>query len=150
MNSRAKTLFMVVGIIVLGIGGVIAYAAIRSGMDSSNQDKEPATKNNTSQTENSTTDNKPSTDTEKTTDVMVMDFAYSPASITVKKGTTVTWTNHDDVEHTVTSTDDSPVSFDSGLFGKDESFSFTFNEVGTYTYFCMPHPYMKGTVTVTE
>ena len=78
-------------------------------------------------------------------EVEIEDFAYAPVTITIKVGTTVTWTNKDSVRHTVTS--DTGL-FDSGLFGKGESFSYTFTETGTFTYFCTPHPYMKGTVIV--
>lgn len=82
--------------------------------------------------------------------VAITDFAYSPATITVKAGTAVTWTNQDSVMHTVTTEDGAPVSFDSGNFGQGETYSFTFEEPGTYDYYCIPHPYMKGTVVVTE
>lgn len=82
------------------------------------------------------------------TAVAITDFAFSPASITVKKGTTVTWTNNDSSEHTVTRTGNTGP--DSQLFGKGETFSYTFTEAGTFNYFCEPHPSMKGTVVVTE
>lgn len=74
---------------------------------------------------------------------------YSPAKITVKKGTTVTWTNQDSVNHTVTAKAGQKGP-DSGLFGKGQSFSYTYNDVGTFDYFCVPHPFMVGSVTVTE
>jgi plastocyanin len=77
--------------------------------------------------------------------VAIENFAFSPAAISVSIGTTVTWTNKDTVQHTVTSLTS---VFDSGLFGKDKSFSFTFNQVGTYEYYCLPHPYMTGKVIV--
>lgn len=83
-----------------------------------------------------------------TNSVTISDFAFSPASITVKKGTTVTWTNQDSVAHTVTS--DSGNMLDSPLFSEGETFSFTFNQTGTFTYHCTPHPQMKGTVVVTQ
>ena len=78
-------------------------------------------------------------------EVEIEDFAYVSAAITIKVGTTVTWTNKDSVRHTVSS--DTGL-FESGLFGKGESFSHTFTEAGTFTYHCAPHPYMKGTVIV--
>lgn len=83
-----------------------------------------------------------------TDEVEIEGFAFSPTSIKIKKGTTVTWTNKDSVEHTVTGVDGADM--DSGLFGKGETFSYTFNEVGTFGYICEPHPSMKGEVTVTE
>ncbi|MDO8751878.1 MAG: plastocyanin/azurin family copper-binding protein [Dehalococcoidia bacterium] len=79
--------------------------------------------------------------------VNIASFAFSPASLTVPVGTTVTWTNQDSVTHTVTA--------DSGAFNSvglafGQSFSYTFTTPGTYAYHCTPHPNMKGTVTVAQ
>ncbi|MDO8491761.1 MAG: cupredoxin family copper-binding protein, partial [Dehalococcoidia bacterium] len=71
--------------------------------------------------------------------------AFSPASISVPVGTTVTWTNKDSVAHTVTS--DSGV-FNSGNLSTNKTFSYTFATAGTFPYHCSLHTYMKGTVTV--
>lgn len=79
--------------------------------------------------------------------VEIKGYAFTPASITVKAGTTVTWTNQDDVRHDVM-TDTEGKGPSSELLAKGESYSFTFTEPGTYTYHCSPHPYMKGTVIV--
>ena len=79
--------------------------------------------------------------------VEIEDFAFAPGSLTVKVGTTVTWTNKDDIGHTATS--DTGV-FDSGTLQKGQSYSFTFSQAGTYGYFCKPHPYMVGTIIVVE
>ena len=84
-----------------------------------------------------------------TEEVEIEDFAFSPARITVKKGTTVTWTNKDDVEHNV-AFDDGGGAEDAKLIGKNESVSFTFNKTGEFAYHCSPHPYMKATVVVTD
>ncbi|MEX2556104.1 MAG: copper-containing nitrite reductase [Actinomycetota bacterium] len=73
------------------------------------------------------------------------EHAYDPAVIRVKAGTTVTWTNGDEVAHTVTADDG---SFDSGFLNAGQSWSHTFTEPGTYAYHCIPHPWMKGTVFV--
>ncbi len=81
----------------------------------------------------------------KTAKVAIQNFAYSPADITVQKGTTVTWTNLDSVQHTVTS--DTGL-FDSGRLSQDQVWSYTFNDAGTFSYHCTVHPNMKGTVTV--
>jgi amicyanin len=90
-------------------------------------------------------------DTSSTTDkVSIKNYEFSPASITVKVGTKVTWTNEDSVGHTVTADDPSSDAPASGTFSKGESYSFTFNKAGTYDYHCEPHPYMKATVVVTE
>ena len=78
--------------------------------------------------------------------VSIQNFAFTPTNLTVKKGTTVTWTNKDSIGHTVTG--DSGIS--SALLSQGESYSFTFNQTGQFSYHCNPHPGMIGTVTVTE
>jgi plastocyanin len=73
-------------------------------------------------------------------------WAFTPSRLEIEAGTTVVWTNQTDVSHTVTGTD---LSFeDSGPFGLGESFSQTFTEPGTFSYFCSPHPFMTGTIVV--
>ena len=79
--------------------------------------------------------------------VTIDNFAYRPPQLTVTSGTAVTWTNHDDVSHTVTADDGS--TFGSGAIGRGGTFTFTAGAPGTYTYFCQIHPFMKGTLTVT-
>jgi plastocyanin len=84
-----------------------------------------------------------------TNEVEIEDYAFKPGSITVKKGTTVKWTNKDDVQHDIVA-DTSGSGLGSELLSKGQSYSFTFDTAGAFTYHCGPHPYMKGTVTVTE
>ena len=82
------------------------------------------------------------------------DTAFSPKVIQVAQGTTVTWSNDDSVLHTVTAgSSDGQVGtpsgvFDSGDLLSGESFSFTFDEVGEFPYYCIPHPWMSGMVLV--
>lgn len=77
-------------------------------------------------------------------------FAFSPATITIKVGTTVTWTNNTGAPHTVTS--DDGTTFDSGIntpiSANGGTYSFTFTKAGTFTYHCQIHPFMKATVIV--
>ena len=80
-------------------------------------------------------------------EVKIDNFSFTPATLTVAVGTTVTWTNRDDIPHTVVSTDD-PKAFKSKVLDTDEKFSFTFSKPGTYPYFCSVHPKMTGTVVV--
>lgn len=85
--------------------------------------------------------------------VDISNFAFAPAQITVRSGTEVVFTNLDSAPHTVTAgSDDDPIPglFDSGLLEQGESFSFVFEEAGTFTYFCERHPPMEATVTVEE
>src|SRR5215210_8604443 len=85
----------------------------------------------------------------KTMTVNIKDFAFNPPNITVAPGTTVTWVNNDQAPHTVTATDPAG-AFDSGTLQPGQSFSVTFTQPGTtYAYYCVIHPSMTGTVTVT-
>lgn len=83
-----------------------------------------------------------------TNQVNIQNLAYSPANITVNSGSTVTWTNNDSVDHTVTSQAGENYSFDSGIISPDGTYQYTFDNVGTYSYYCTVHPYMTGTVIV--
>jgi plastocyanin len=78
-------------------------------------------------------------------EVKIDNFSFTPASITVAVGTQVTWTNRDDIPHTVV-TEDKTIK--SKALDTDEKFSTTFDKPGTYSYFCSIHPKMKGTVVV--
>ncbi|MDX6708530.1 MAG: hypothetical protein QOI48_4376 [Solirubrobacteraceae bacterium] len=78
--------------------------------------------------------------------VEIHNYAFSPASLTVAPGTSVTWKNHDDADHNVTQSRGSALK--SKSFGKDATFSYTFSQPGTYAYACSLHPQMKGAVTV--
>jgi plastocyanin len=78
-------------------------------------------------------------------EVKVDNFSFSPATLTVAAGTTVTWTNRDDIPHNVVSTDK---VFKSKVMDTDEKFSYTFTKPGSYAYFCSIHPHMTGTVVV--
>lgn len=79
--------------------------------------------------------------------VHIDNFTFSPATLTVKAGTRVTWTNRDDEPHTVTSTA-SPRAFASAALDTDGTFAFTFDKPGTYSYFCAIHPHMTGVIVV--
>lgn len=73
---------------------------------------------------------------------------FAPETLEVAAGTTVTFENTDPYAHTVTSADDSAVDFDSGELAQDETFEQTFDEAGTYAYFCQIHPTMTAEVVV--
>jgi plastocyanin len=84
----------------------------------------------------------------KTTDggVTIVDFAFAPPSITITKGTTVVWTNSDNLDHSIVAKDN---SFGSDHIAPGATFKFTFNTDGTFSYNCGIHPSMSGTITVT-
>jgi len=78
-------------------------------------------------------------------DVSIDNFTFTPSTLTVAAGTTVTWVNHDDVPHTVTANDK---AFGSKAMDTDEKFSHQFATPGTYAYFCAVHKHMTGEVIV--
>jgi plastocyanin len=81
--------------------------------------------------------------------VTIKNFAFAPANLMVKVGTTVTWTNQDSEAHTVTSQGaGGPLS--SAPLNTGQSYSYTFTKPGTYAYLCTIHPFMVATVTVTS
>jgi amicyanin len=145
-----KTISIVVLIILLG--GIVAVVFLK------NPAKAPSSENN-SNTSNSTNTTDASSNNQSdqqaavpvTTDkVDIKDFAYSPSTITVKKGTTVTWTNQDSTKHNVAPDTETGDFKASELLAKGQTYSVTFNTVGTFSYHCTPHPYMKAQVIVTE
>ena len=81
----------------------------------------------------------------ETAEVKIDNFSFGPGTLTVPLGTTVTWTNRDDIPHTVVSTEG---AFKSKVLDTDEKFSFTFSKAGSYPYFCSIHPKMTGKVVV--
>lgn len=81
--------------------------------------------------------------------VTIKNFAFAPAALMVKVGTTVTWTNQDSDAHTVTSQDNGGPLASSPL-NTGQTYSYTFTKPGTYAYLCTIHPFMTATVTVTQ
>lgn len=75
--------------------------------------------------------------------VDIKNFSFNPPTLKVKKGTVITWTNNDSVAHQINST-----TFGSDALTTGQSYSFTFNDGGTFDYKCSIHPSMKGTIIV--
>jgi plastocyanin len=80
------------------------------------------------------------------TTVSIDNFTFTPQQLTVKAGTTVTWTNKDDIPHGIAAANNAITR--SKALDTDDSYSFTFTTPGTYTYFCYIHPHMTGTIMV--
>jgi plastocyanin len=76
--------------------------------------------------------------------VTIDNFTFTPPELKLKVGDTVTWTNHDDIPHTVVSAG----KFRSKTMDTDNTFAFTFTAAGDYKYFCSLHPHMTGTIKV--
>jgi plastocyanin len=77
--------------------------------------------------------------------VTIDNFTFTPATLTIKPGTKVTFVNHDDIPHSIV---DAKGTFRSKVLDTDESYSMTFNTAGDVTYFCGLHPHMKGAIVV--
>jgi plastocyanin len=93
----------------------------------------------------------PPTPTPSAVAVMIRDFQFRPDSLTIKKGTTVTWTNMDSVQHTVTRPTEGGIQVagpDSPILNKGETYSYTYDTVGIFDYHCRIHPFLKGSVVV--
>lgn len=144
MNN--KTVIRTIGVVVIVAAfGAIAFASMSNSDDMTSSN---GSSMNQSETENMGTES---------SDMMVASnqitykgFDVVQKNITVKKGTTVTWTNEDSAKHDVTPDTETEDFKASELFGKGETYSVTFNTVGKFSYYCSPHPYMKGTIEVTE
>lgn len=80
---------------------------------------------------------------DSTNAINIENFSFNPNAITVKKGDSVTWTNNDAAPHTIKS-----ATFNSVVLNKGQSFSFTFNDTGTFNYSCSIHPSMAGEIIV--
>ena len=76
--------------------------------------------------------------------ITIDNFSFTPQEVRVKAGTTIVWTNHDDIPHTVVSSDDS--SFKSKALDTDDKFTTVLTKPGTYAYYCSIHPKMTGKI----
>lgn len=131
-------------VVVIVIAGIVMFAGSQGTINT-----EPVPTPTTTVQESSPMPSPTATEEEgavmEKASVEIKDFAFGPKTLTVKKGTTVTWTNQDSVSHTATADNG---SFDTGLLAKGESGSVTFDKVGTFAYHCTPHPNMKATIIV--
>lgn len=119
-----KNIIIGVVIIILVIGGIYLFMQSQKGTTSSIAPTSVTTSN-----------------------IIIQNFSFSQPSITIKKGETVVWTNKDSTGHTITGNNN---DLSSPTLSTDQTYSFTFNNVGTFSYHCSIHPSMTGTVIVTE
>ena len=131
------------GLIAVVVVVVVAAVAVAAVMMRNNNKPSSQSTDNGSNSSSSNNSQAVATNT-----VEIKDMAFSPASITVKKGTTVTWTNKDSISHTVTG--DTSGNMNSDTLADGDAYTFTFNQTGTFQYHCNFHSSMHGTVTVTE
>ena len=140
--------------VIAAIVAVVIAAAIIVGLAANNNKSSPNDTNTTNPSSNNSGSNNNgngnnTTQPTSTNKVSIANMAFSPADITVKKGTTVTWTNNDSVAHDIEETDGKkgPAS---GTLQSGQTYSFTYNETGSFNYHCSIHPSMTGAVTVTQ
>lgn len=139
-----RVIVVIVAILILG---AIAFGLTRNNnKTSTGQTNTPASNSQSSQDNQSQNSTQAPTSTDTVT---IQNFAFLPGDITVKKGTSVTWTNKDSTTHTVSEMDNQQGP-KSGDLAPGDKYSYTFNNTGTYKYRCDLHPYMLGTVTVTD
>lgn len=131
MNNK-----LIIGVIVLVI--VIGGIFLVKGQSGKMQQQ-----NSTNQTQPATQTG--SSPTVATNAVTIQNMAFSPASLTVKAGDTITWTNQDSVGHSATADDN---SFDTGVLSNGQSGTVIFSKAGTFTYHCKVHPSMTATIIV--
>ena len=144
MNNKIITGVIVITIALLGLGAVTL---------SNNKETTPGKSNgsdNRMSSNSNKADGSTNNDVQEVDQITYKDFAVAPKVIRIKKGTTVTWKNEDAAKHDVTPDTETDDFKASELFGKGETHQVTFNTAGTYTFYCSPHPYMKGTVEVTD
>jgi plastocyanin len=81
----------------------------------------------------------------QTVTIEISNYNFAPSDVTIAPGTTVVWVNHDDMVHSIVSTDR---LFDSKAMDTGDQYSFTFDKEGDYGYVCSLHPYMSGMIKV--
>ena len=120
-----KIILIIIVVLVIILGGYFIYYTYQS----------PTYKTNTTTTGNQQGN--------LNNTVTVENFNFSPASLTIKEGTTVTWINQDSAPHQIKSN-----TFNSSTLNKGGNFQFTFSTAGEYSYFCSIHPSMQGRIIV--
>jgi len=133
-KGKLVAIYIVIAIVVYGAVYYFFFAK-KSGYATSTQ-QAPITNQQASPASSSSVDLNP---------IQISNFSYSPASLTVKVGDTVSWTNQDSMGHSATADDN---SFDTGIIDQGKTGTATFTKAGTFTYHCSVHPTMHGTIIV--
>ncbi|HEX6042861.1 MAG TPA: cupredoxin family copper-binding protein [Pyrinomonadaceae bacterium] len=132
MVSKFQKIILVIG--ALSLAALLIVGCARSKA-------ETAAPHSSMSTQVATADSQSTTPNQ----IVIKNFAFAPATLTVKAGTKVTWVNRDDDPHTVDQTDK---LFKSGTMDTDGQYSYTFTSPGTFKYFCALHPRMVGQIVV--
>ncbi len=132
---------LVVAIIVVGAVAYLSTNKKPVSVPNSNSTSKSSSNNNSDPT-------KPPIPSPVVHHIDISGFAFSPASITVRKGETIVWTNKDSAPHTVTGGTNGDIN--SLSLAQNQTYSFAFDKTGTFSYHCKLHPNMKGTITVVD
>lgn len=133
-----KVLTVIVVVIVLAVGGWLAFG---------NKSNNNSSSSNSSATQNSNTSNK-ANQTSPSGQVSIQNMLFTPSQVTIAKGGSVTWTNNDSITHTVVDDLSNVGGPASGDIAPGQSYTFTFNKTGSFQYHCSIHPSMRGTIVV--
>lgn len=142
MNIRTAVAFAVTGILLAGCAAAKAPSSSKAGNSLSAR----AFHRNSSSKKAVSSSSKRNPSAAQRATITIQGVAFAPKTLTVKKGTTVTWKNNDSVPHTVTGDAGGPSS---QQLANGQSYSYTFSTIGTFPYHCTIHPSMTATVTVT-
>lgn len=137
-NKQTPIIIVIIALVVIATAFVVTSSK-------KNNDATPVKPSNSTSTADTSVDSSKAVASDSVT---IENYAFGPDAIKVKVGTTVTWTNKDAVRHSVVG--DNASMPNGPLFGKGETYKYTFTKVGTFTYYCGPHPYMHGSVIVTD
>lgn len=140
-------------VVAIAIVAVIAIAWMVLANNNENQPVQNKSTNQTGNTNNTKTPNNNNksniSEAAAAQQIRIADRAFSPKEVTVTKGTKVTWNNSDGVNHDIKKNNGNNGP-NSPLLSQGQSYSYTYDEVGTFNYYCSIHSEMTGTVTVTE
>ena len=143
---RGLTITIIVVLVVAAVASFLIFSG-GGGQQDISDNGAPETNNQEGTQADTGTDTGTGSQTEpQTYNVEIKGFAFSPPTLTINAGDTIIWTNKDNTPHTVTS--DLGTELDSPYLSRDNAYSHTFTQAGTYKYHCRPHPYMKGTIVV--
>lgn len=138
--SKGNSMIWIAVVAVVVIVGIVYFS--RGGNRATSPASAPADTSSVSETaKDSSQNNAPIS----ATAVTIQNFAFSPASLTIKKGESVTWTNEDSAPHQIASDSN---AFSGNAISKGQTYSFTFNDAGEFDYHCAIHPSMKGKIIV--
>jgi len=139
-------LVVIAGATVMIAGCTSSSSPSPSSVASTATSPSPSSVNSTATSPSPSSVASTATSTASQDSVAIRNYAFNPSTLTIRKGATVTWTNYDSVQHTVTS--NSGV-FSSPLLSTGNTYTYQFNSTGSFSYHCSIHTYMTGTIVVT-